>query len=206
VVTSVAWRLSLVMAVSMGGAMAAQGPAFDCSKAQGEVETRVCKDADLAALDRTLDDVYKAALKKARGGAATSLRAEQRGVIAGRNDCWKARGAPVSLTASWQATTIEDCVAGTYKLRISDLQARFQLAPAKAPVPYACDAGTRLSATFYETDPATVRVTRGGTTQTLWQVRSASGARYEGQNVEFWSKGNEATVTWLDEKLQCTAR
>jgi uncharacterized protein len=205
--TSVTWRLALVLAVGMGGAMSAQGPAFDCSKAQGEVETLICKDADLAKLDRTLDEVYKASVKKAGGGAPARLRAEQRGFISGRNECWKARGAPMSLTATWQATTVQECVSGTYKLRISDLQAYWQLVPAKAPVTYTCGApANQLSATFYETDPATVRVTRGGKTQTLWQVRSASGARYEGQNVEFWSKGNEATVTWLDEKLQCAVR
>ena len=44
----------------------AQGPAFDCTKAQGQVEQLVCKDAALAALDHRLDEVFKAALAKAR--------------------------------------------------------------------------------------------------------------------------------------------
>ena len=199
--------VALVLVVGLGSIATAQGPAFDCGKAQGEVETLICKDPALGALDRTLDEVYKAAVKKARGNTATLMRAEQRGFISGRNECWKARSAPTSLTATWQATSVQECVAGTYKIRISDLQAQWQLVPAKAPVTYACGApANTVGATFFETDPATVRLTRGGKTQTLWQVRSASGARYEGQNVEFWSKGNEATVTWLDEKWQCTVR
>ena len=31
---------------------------------------------------------------------------------------------------------------------------------------------------------------RGDRTVTVWQVASASGAKYEGQNVMFWSKGS----------------
>ena len=201
-----AWG-ALALAVGLGSLAFAQGPAFDCSKAQGEVETLICKDPALAALDRTLDDVYQAAVKKARGPAVTMMRAEQRGFISGRNECWKARGAPTSLTATWLATSVQECVAGNYKIRISDLQAQWQLVPAKAPVTYTCGTSANtLTASFFETDPATVRITRGGKTQTLWQVRSASGARYEGQNVEFWSKGTEAMVTWLDAKLQCRTR
>jgi len=39
-----------------------------------------------------------------------------------------------------------------------------------------------------------------------WQVRTASGAKYEGQNLWFWNKGNEATVSWRGETLKCQAR
>jgi uncharacterized protein len=191
----------------MGTAAFAQGPTFDCRKAEGEVETLICKDPALAALDRTLDGVYKAALAKTRDAMPARLRAEQRGFISGRNDCWKTRGAPTFLTASWQASTVRECVEGSYKLRISDLQAQWQLAPAKAPVSYVCGTNANeIVATFFETDPATARLERGDATQTVWQVRAASGARYEGQNVEFWIKGSEATVTWLDEKLTCRVR
>jgi len=188
--------------------VSAQGPAFDCSKASGEVETLICKDADLAALDRKLDGVYKAAMKKARDGMAARLRADQRGFISGRNDCWKTRGAPTYLTASWTAATVRECVEGNYRLRISDLQAQWQLVPAKAPVSYVCGASpaNEIVATFFETDPPSARLQRGDTVQTVWQVSSGGGAKYEGQNVEFWSNVSGASVTWLDEKLQCRVR
>ncbi len=199
---------ALVFVMGMAGAALAQGPAFDCSKASGEVETLICKDADLAALDRKLDGVYAAAMKKARDGMPARLRADQRGFISGRNECWKTRGAPTYLTASWTAATVRECVEGNYRLRISDLQAQWQLVPAKGPMSYVCGTSpaNEIVATFFETDPATARLERGDQVQTVWQVPSASGAKYEGRNVEFWSKGTEASVTWLDEKLQCRVR
>ena len=163
---------ALVLVLGLTGAASAQGPTFDCSKASGDVETLICKDAGLAALDRTLDGVYKAAMKKARDGMPARLKADQRGFISGRNDCWKTRGAPSYLTASWQATTVRECVEGNYKLRISDLQAQWQLVPAKPPVSYVCgnNPANEVVATFFETDPATARLERGDKVQTVWQV------------------------------------
>ena len=35
------------------------------------------------------------------------------------------------------------------------------------------------------------------------QVRSGSGARYEGAGVTFWNKGRDAAVTWLGRNLNC---
>ena len=93
----------------------AQGPAFFCTKARGQVEQLVCKDAALAALDRKLDEVFKAAL--ARDNMPAILGAEQRGWIGGRNECWKAQGpdTPVFLTASWRVTSVRECVEAQYQ-------------------------------------------------------------------------------------------
>ena len=185
----------------------AEGPAFDCAKADGEVETLICQDEGLATLDRKLDEVYKAALGKARDDVPQALRTEQRGWIKGRNECWKAQGEdnPAFLTASWQATSVRECVEGQYQLRISELQAQLQLVPAKGPVFFACEnnPANEVVATFFETDPPTARLERGDRTVMVWLVRAASGSKYEGQNVEFWTKGDEATVTWIDEELTC---
>ena len=145
---------------------------------------------------------------------AATLRAEQRGWVKGRDECWKAERVPTFLTASWTASTVRECVEANYRIRTSELQAVWQLAPAKPPVSYACqnNPANEIVATFYDTDPATARVERGDRSVTVWQVASASGARYEGQNVMLWSKGTEATVTWLNtdtgvnEELQCRAR
>jgi uncharacterized protein len=188
-------------------AVLAEGPAFDCARADGEVETLICQDEGLATLDRKLDEVYKAALGKARDDVPQVLRTEQRGWIKGRNECWKAQGEdnPAFLTASWQATSVRECVEGQYQLRISELQAQLQLVPAKGPVFFACEnnPANEVVATFFETDPPTARLERGDRTVMAWLVRAASGSKYEGQNVEFWTKGDEATVTWLDEELTC---
>jgi uncharacterized protein YecT (DUF1311 family) len=184
----------------------AKGPSFDCSKAQGEVQQLVCKDEGLAALDRRLDEVYKAALAKARDDVPQLLRTEQRGWVKGRDECWKAKDGAY-LTASWQAKDVRECVEGNYKIRISELQALMRLVPPKGPVFYACNDGFgEVVATFFETDPPTARLERGDKTVTAWLVPAASGSKYEGQNVEFWTKGKEATVTWLDAKLKCMSK
>jgi uncharacterized protein len=201
--------LALVALVSAPGAGRAQakGPAFDCAKAQGEVEQLICKDEGLAALDRKLDDVYKAALAKARDDVPQFLRTEQRGWVKGRNECWKAKDGTY-LTASWQAKDVRECVEGTYRIRISELQATMRLVPAKGPVFFACEnnPANEIVATFFETDPPTARLERGDKTVTAWLVPAGSGSKYEGQNVELWTKGKEATVTWLDAILKCVSR
>jgi len=131
-----AWLALAAGAVFVSAPVRAEGPAFDCTKADGEVEELICQDEGLAALDRKLDEVYKAALAKARDDVPQFLRAEQRGWIKGRNECWKAQGAdtPVFLTASWQATSVRECVEGNYKIRTSELQALMRLVPPKGPV------------------------------------------------------------------------
>jgi uncharacterized protein len=201
----------LVLATVLAAAPSrAQGPAFDCAKADGEVEELICQDEGLAARDRKLDEVYTAALAKAANERPPVLKAEQRGWIKGRNECWKAQGEdnPAFLTASWPATSVRDCVEGRYQLRISELQALYQLVPEKGPVFYACEnnPANEVVATFFETDPPTVRLERGDRTVTAWLVPTGSGSKYEGQNLELWTKGAEATVTWLDEELKCKVK
>jgi uncharacterized protein len=197
--------LALIAVLPWGPGLAAP-PAFDCSKARGEVEQLVCRDEGLAALDRKLNEVYKAALARALDDVPQMLRTEQRGWIGGRNECWKAKDGTY-LTASWQARDVRECVEGNYRLRISELQALMQLVPPKGPVFYACDDSFgQVIATFFETDPPTARLERGDTTVTVWLVPAASGSKYEGQNVEFWTKGKETNVTWLESKMSCTAK
>ncbi len=188
----------------------AKGPAFDCAKASGEVEQLICADEGLAALDRKLDGVYKAALAKARDDVPTFLRTTQRGWIKGRNECWKAKGPgnPVYLTESWVATDVRGCVEGQYQIRIAELQVLLRLVPPKGPVFFICNnqPANEVVATFFETDPPAASVERGDRTVIAYQVRTASGAKYEGQNLSLWTKGNEATITWLGEQMTCKAR
>jgi uncharacterized protein len=205
-----------VLVFSVSAMTGAQGPAFDCAKAQGQVEQLICKDAALADLDRKLDGVYKAAIAKAQGQMLTTLRAEQRGWVSGRNECWKAKDADnaVYLTASWTATSVRECVEAQYKIRTAELEAVYQLVTPQKPVFFACqnNPANEIVATFFDTDPPTSRLERGDRTVTAYLVRTASGAKYEGQNVSFWNKGNDATVSWMNpatgvtEELQCKVR
>ena len=191
----------------------AQGPTFDCAKAQGEVEKLICSDALLAALDRKLDAVYQAATAKAAGKLATQLRAEQIGWVKGRNDCWKANGDQTWITATWTVDTVKGCVEAQYRLRTSELQSVWQLVPPQR-VFYVCqnNPANEVVANFFETEPATIRLERGDRTVTMWLVGSASNGNYEGQNVSLVPKGNEVKVSWLNtdtgktDELQCKVR
>lgn len=164
----------------------AAGPSYDCSKVEsGSIEALVCQSDELSALDRQLADVYAAASKKAANEQPPMLKAEQRGWIKGRNDCWK-------------ATSIPACVKDSYQLRIVELQARYRLVESIGPVSYQCNANPadEVSVTFFKTEPATLIAERGDSTSLMVQVISASGARYEGQNEMFWEHQGEATIRW----------
>lgn len=191
----------------------AEGPTFDCARAQGEVEMLICDDPALAALDHELDAAYKAATAKARGPVATELRETQRGWISGRKDCWKANGAKTWITATWTVDTVKGCVDAHYRLRTSELQALWQLVPPKT-VSYACqnNPANEIVASFFETDPPTIRLERGDRAVTMWLVGPATAGKYEGQNVSLEHRGNALKVSWLDtrtgttDELQCQAR
>jgi membrane-bound inhibitor of C-type lysozyme len=74
------------------------------------------------------------------------------------------------------------------------------------PVAFRCDDGSAIVATFDNApDPATVHVVRGDEQFTLPQAISASGARYLGDDIEFWNKGNDAAVDWQGTKFECSA-
>jgi uncharacterized protein len=68
-----------------------QRPTFDCARAIRAVEKAICSDADLARLDRQIDDAYKAALGQLNRSGVARLRREQRAFIARRD---KAFGRP----------------------------------------------------------------------------------------------------------------
>lgn len=186
-----------VCLVSLAGVAAAQGPAYDCSKADGSIETLVCGDAELGALDRTLASVYAAARAKAGNEHPPVLRATQRGWIKGRNDCWKA--------ADRRA-----CVSDAYRRRIAELQARYRLLPIRASATYVCngDPANEIVVNFFQTDPPTLIAERGDSVSLMFQSPAASGARYEGRNESLWEHQGEATVVWGygAPELRCTPR
>ncbi len=139
--------------------------------------------------------MFAQAIAKVKAGAGTTrlLRAEQRGWVKGRNDCWKAD----DKTA---------CTTEEYKHRIAELQATYGLVPAYVRVVYTCDGNpaNEVVARIYRTDPEVTLVEQGDRTVTTFQTMSGSGARFEGGNVVYWGKGRDAMVTWEGEDTQCT--
>jgi uncharacterized protein YecT (DUF1311 family) len=86
-------------------------PSFDCAKASHEVEELICRDAELAGLDRSLADLYGVVMKNSSASEQKNLKAEQIGWVKGRNDCWK-------------DDDMRGCVKGEYEMRISELKDR----------------------------------------------------------------------------------
>ena len=89
----------------------AANPSFDCSKATHEAELLICKDADLAALDRSLAELYATVLKNTPASEQGALKTEQRGWVKGRDDCWK-------------ADDKHGCIKAAYESRINELKDR----------------------------------------------------------------------------------
>ena len=164
-------------------ASAAQGPSFKCSDTMSSsVEDIICKTAELAALDRTLATAYNAALKKA-GADSKPLKAEQRGWIKGRDECWK-------------ADDKQTCISSSYRQRIIEVQSTYGLVASTGPVRFDCGSNGTVSATFFQTEPPSLAATYKSQRSLMIAAPSASGSRYQGQNESFWEHQGEARVTW----------
>lgn len=205
----------LIAVLSLGCAAlaaSAQGPSFDCAKAKGQVEQQICADPGLSALDRQLAAVYKAAAAKATGKLGAALRTEQRAWVKGRNDCWKATQ-QTWITATWTVDTVPACIDAQSRLRIAELQAVWRLLPPRT-VEYSCqnNPSNTVVASFFASNPASIRLERGDTTKTLWQVGPVAAGSYEGQNVSLADQGSTVKVSWLNthtgqtDNLDCKPR
>ena len=177
----------LVLSLSpITGVALAASPSFDCSKVEtGSIEELICTNDQLSTLDRKMAVVYDAATEKATSEHPPVLKAEQRGWIKGRNDCWK-------------SDDKRECIEESYELRIAELQAKYRLVPATGPVRYVCDGepAKEVIATFFQTEPATAIAEFGDQTSWMVQQPAASGAKYQGRNETLWEHHGEALITW----------
>lgn len=165
---------------------AAATPSFECAKAKGAAETLICKDAGLAALDNELSALYPKAIAGFSPEQQKSERAIQRGWIKGRNDCWK-------------AGDLRQCVEDSYQLRITELQIKGGQLRVPTPVDYQCGKSVTLSTYFYneaKRPAAMINLSEGNNQQQVlaYETPTASGARYEGQNLTLWTKGSDAML------------
>jgi uncharacterized protein len=173
----------------------AEGPSFSCAKVEASsIEEMVCKDDELSRLDRELAGVYAAAQKKAVNEHPTLLKAEQRGWVKGRNDCWKGKDK-------------RQCVADNYRLRTAELQARYRLLEGKGPFTYTCDGDERneVIVMFFATNPPTLQAERGDSVSLMYQYPTASGTLYQGRNEIFREHQGIAAITWGygEKEMQC---
>jgi uncharacterized protein len=179
-----------------------RSPSFDCAAAEGEVEELVCATPRLVALDLRLDSVWSAGMARmTSGGAAAAdldlLRAEQRGWIGGRNDCWK-------------ADDVRACTERAYRARIAEVEAALGLAAGGAPTFWGCEGqpANEFAVTFFDTDPRSARIERGDRQEVFLATPAASGSRYLGAfGKEAWFKGDEAMFVWPQtDTLSCRLR
>lgn len=166
---------------------AGANPSFNCNLGQlSEAEVMVCNNPQLAGLDQQLSEVYHQAKSKIHNTEQLSqFKAEQRGWVKGRNDCWKAD----DKTA---------CIRGTYQQRITSLQARYQLVENSGPVILACggDDKNEFIATWYQTDPPTIMLERGDQSSLLHRVPSETGVMYQGQNETLVQMQQDYSIAW----------
>ena len=164
----------------------AVGPSFNCDNVEANsIEEMICKDNDLAALDRKLSIIYSAAAKKATNEHPPVLKAEQRGWIKGRNECWK-------------SDDKRACVQDEYQRRIAELQARYRLVQGSGPVRFICDENPadEVIVTFFQTEPPTLIAERGDSVSLMYLRPSGSGTKYQGRNETFWEHQGESSITW----------
>jgi uncharacterized protein len=163
-----------------------QGPWYACDKVvPGGIEAMICDDEELSTLDRKLSGVYMAASRKATSEHPPVLKAEQRGWIKGRDECWK-------------SDDKRDCVLGEYLRRIAALQARYRLVPDKGRFSFICDGNpaNEVVATFFQTDPPILVAEHGDSISLMYLQPSGSGTKYQGRNETFWEHHGEVLITW----------
>lgn len=162
------------------------GPSYDCAKVKpGAIEAMICEDKVLSALDRNLSEVYASARIKAGNEHPPQLKAEQRGWIKGRDDCWK-------------SDDVRACVRMEYQRRIAELQARYRLVPGTGHVYYECEGNpaSEVAVMFFKTDPPTLIAERGDSVSFMYQQPSDSGVKYLGRNETLWEHQAETIITW----------
>lgn len=190
----IAFQVALVASLAFAAAATAAGPSFDCAKVEaGSIEETVCHDEALSALDRKMADVFGAASKKAANEHPPVLKAEQRGWIKGRNDCWK-------------SDDKRACVEQAYLSRIVELQIQSGQLMVPTPVGYSCreDQRAPVTAVYYDqTDPKSAVITVGDDQVIAFIAPSGSGARYTAANVELWEHQGEVALKWFGSDLHC---
>ena len=178
--------LALLWGAGVAPGAHAADPSFDCqSVPEGRIESLVCADDTLSDLDRKLAEVYSLASARAHNEHPPVLRAEQRGWIKGRDDCWK-------------AANEGDCVAQAYMTRIAELQARYALVEADEPVFYSCDGNPakEVVATVFHTEPSTLIAEFGDQVSLMFRQDSAGVTTYQGRNESLRQDGAQALIVW----------
>lgn len=154
-------------------------PTFNCDDNLNGAEQAICDSASLAALDIWLEDTYMNALQQTPKQQMKMLQAVQRGWIKGRDNCGKEQD-------------VDPCVRRHFIERISELQAMHALVAPINTATLSCPDGSVYTLQFFATPMSAMTIEDSENTLLLWQVRAASGTRYEGANTLYWEHQGSA--------------
>lgn len=152
------------------------------AKDLGTVDQLICSDSELLKHDQLLAEVYQQALLKAANEKPPLLKAEQRGWVKGKADCWKEEDKKA-------------CAAELYTQRIAGLQARYELLPISKKLLLGCDnnPANEISVRYYPTTPATLIADYGDQVSLMYQQADQS---YVGRNEKLSEQNGIFTVQW----------
>ena len=161
-------------------------PTFSCQdKTLNNIEKEICQSQELSSLDIKMSTTFKSALEKTSLNASRQLKAEQRGWIKARNECWKFEN-------------VQSCIVERYQYRIAELTALYNLIDALGPVFYVCDGRPtdEVIVKFFPTEPLSILAERAGQESFMILQETASGSKYQGRNEIFWDHQGKASVIW----------
>lgn len=177
-------NIFLLPTILLSSCALAQSPSFDCSKATSNITTLICASNDLSELDNELAKVYSLAQNKAQNEHPSTLKAEQRGWIKGRDDCWKSNNK-------------KQCVFNSYRHRIAELQARYQLIPVTLSSTYFCSGNLKneVVINFFNTLPKIAIAEYADSVSVMYSQQNNEN-KYLGRNETLLIKDNIALITW----------
>lgn len=152
------------------------------AKDLGTVDQLICSDPELLKQDQQLAEVYQQALLKAANEKPPMLKAEQRGWVKGKAECWKEEDK-------------KGCASTLYIQRIAELQARYELVPISKKLLLSCDnnPANEISVRYYPTTPATLIADYGDQVSLMYQQADQS---YVGRNEKLSEQNGIFTVQW----------
>jgi uncharacterized protein len=155
----------------------ASAQSIDCGHASNAVQKAICGDPDLKSRDATMVSLYADATKRATAERQRSIAAEQGRWVVIRDAC-----------AS--KPDLKSCVKDAYARRSAVLSAYTASAMDRA-ITFTCEDKSTLTVKFLPPPEDRAEVAHGSSTWTLPHVKSGSGARYAGNGVSVWNKGND---------------
>ncbi|MDY0960960.1 MliC family protein [Massilia sp. CFBP9026] len=164
------------------GAQAVSMPGF-CARGIGSAEAKVCQHPGSAESEGLVFALYRAALEKLDAGPSKELQEQH-------TKWWD------SVKACAESKDMNGCINNAYGTRMLQLQSSYKLVKTTGPVAFTCSDGSKISATFFDTTPASMVAARNKENVLLRGERTASGIAYGNRSEEFKEHQGKVTIKW----------